>query len=88
MNNFKCLFLAIVIVISITLIGCTLVGEDSTNYAEGTYSVTFTLVGRAPGCDIYVCDQTKVLYAMNRGTYNYGTYTLLVSADGSPMLLD
>lgn len=29
---------------------------------------------------------TKVMYAVSDGCYNHGTFTLLVNADGSPML--
>lgn len=31
---------------------------------------------------------TKVMYAVSDGSYNYGTFTLLVNADGSPMLYE
>ena len=29
---------------------------------------------------------TKVMYVVSDGSYNYGTFTLLVNADGTPML--
>jgi hypothetical protein len=29
---------------------------------------------------------TKVMYVISSGTYNHGTFTLLVNADGSPMI--
>lgn len=29
---------------------------------------------------------TKVMYAVSRGGYNRGTFTLLVNADGTPMI--
>jgi hypothetical protein len=32
--------------------------------------------------------QTKVMYAVSLGYSNYGNFTLLVNADGSPMLYD
>ena len=28
---------------------------------------------------------TKVMYAVSQGSYNYGNFTLLVNADGTPM---
>lgn len=31
---------------------------------------------------------TKVMYAVSWGSYNIGTFTLLVNADGSPMLYE
>jgi hypothetical protein len=30
--------------------------------------------------------ETKVMYAVSRGYYNCGTFTLLVNADGTPMI--
>lgn len=30
--------------------------------------------------------KTKVMYAVSDGSYNYGTFTLLVNADGTPMI--
>jgi hypothetical protein len=30
--------------------------------------------------------ETKVMYAVSDGRYNRGTFTLLVNADGSPMV--
>ena len=30
--------------------------------------------------------ETKVMYAVSRGSYNKGTVTLLVNADGTPMI--
>ena len=30
--------------------------------------------------------ETKVMYAVSRGSYNQGTMTLLVNADGTPMI--
>ena len=31
---------------------------------------------------------TKVMYVMSDGTYNHGTFTLLVNADGTPMVYE
>lgn len=31
---------------------------------------------------------TKVMYAVSTGTYNYGTFTLLVDAAGKPMIYE
>ena len=31
---------------------------------------------------------TKVMYAVSRGHYNYGTFTLLVDENGSPMIYE
>lgn len=31
---------------------------------------------------------TKVMYVVSRDTYNHGTFTLLVDADGKPMIYE
>lgn len=31
---------------------------------------------------------TKVMYAISDGAHNYGNFTLLVNADGTPMLYE
>lgn len=30
--------------------------------------------------------ETKVMYAVSAGSYNFGTFTLMVDSDGSPLL--
>lgn len=50
--------------------------------------ITFTQVGEGPYCKIYVCDQTRVLYAVSASSRNWGSYTVLVNPDGSPMTLE
>ena len=36
--------------------------------------------------DIVADRETDVMYAVSRGVYNQGTFTLLVDADGKPLL--
>lgn len=38
--------------------------------------------------DIVYHKDTKVMYAVSRGTYNKGTFTLLVNPDGNPMIYE
>ena len=37
---------------------------------------------------IYADRKTKVMYAVSKGTYNNGNFTVLVDADGKPLLWD
>lgn len=46
----------------------------------------FTTVERGPSYAIVYHNDTKVMYAISNGSYNYGTFTLLVDSDGAPML--
>ena len=36
--------------------------------------------------DVVYHKNTKVMYAVSRGEYNSGTFTLLVDAEGNPMI--
>ena len=36
--------------------------------------------------DVYADRETGVMYAVSRGTYNQGNFTVLVDADGKPLL--
>lgn len=38
--------------------------------------------------DVVYNKDTKVMYAISRGGYNQGTFTLLVNPDGSPMVYE
>ena len=46
----------------------------------------FIEVERAGSWRIVYHKNTKVMYAVSFGSYNLGTFTLLVNADGTPML--
>lgn len=38
--------------------------------------------------DVVYHRDTKVMYVVSRGSYNCGTFTLLVNPDGTPMLYE
>lgn len=48
----------------------------------------FETVFSGAAYNIVYHEQTKVMYVMSKGRYNYGTFTLLVNADGTPMVWD
>lgn len=48
----------------------------------------FRRVEARTGYDIVYCTKTKVMYVVSKGAYNCWTFTLLVNADGTPMLYD
>ncbi len=70
------------------LAGCGPMKEEAirTKKEEPKQSVTFVQVGETLYGKIMVCEQTEVMYVVSNGKYNHGTYTLLVNADGTPML--
>ena len=46
----------------------------------------FVVVERGTSWVVMYHKDTKVMYAVSNGSYNYGTFTLLVDADGTPMV--
>ena len=60
---------------------CSEVQEENTNGMS-----MFVKVESTHPWDVVYHKDTKVMYAVSRGSYNQGTFTLLVNEDGTPML--
>lgn len=69
-----------IILILLMLTGCT-----TEKKAEETDGV-FKIISYSCGAYIVYDTETKVEYAVSTGSYNYGNYTMLVNADGTPKL--
>ena len=71
----------------VLLCGCSsnYVETEKTNQAEKNTSM-FVEREEANRWIIVYHKETKVMYAVSYGSYNIGTFTLLVNADGTPML--
>lgn len=54
--------------------------DDDTKYSM------FVLIEYTQNYRIVYHRDTKVMYAVSDGSYNHGTFTLLVNPDGTPML--
>ena len=79
----KLLVLILALVMCLGLIaGCaeTTVEEDI-----GGKSM-FVIVEKSETWQVVYHRESKVMYAVSRGYYNSGTFTLMVNADGTPML--
>ena len=76
---------AFLIIVSIILMftGCTSTRAEAKEVDDGN---TFILVDADYYCWIVYHKDTKVMYAVSRSGYNAGTYTVLVNADGTPMI--
>ena len=68
------------------LCGCA----TPTKYSEGSTENTsmFVCVEQAGHWKICYHKETKVMYAVSYGVNNCGNFTLLVNADGTPMLYE
>ena len=70
------------IVCATLLIGCC------SSPAEGANDEMFVKIYNDHNYDIVYHKDTKVMYAISRGNYNQGTFTLLVNALGHPLLYE
>lgn len=79
---FICLFAFLLLAIS--LFGC---GQPVQREATGEDAPSmFVAVESTNIWHVVYHKDTKVMYAVSRGSYNAGNFTLLVTPDGSPML--
>ena len=79
---------AFLIILSIVVMftGCASTRAEATEVDDVDDGNTFILVDTDYYCWIVYHKDTKVMYAVSRSGYNAGTYTVLVNADGTPMI--
>lgn len=74
------------LMLSVTLMGC------SANPAETTYTddvpSRFVIIEQSDLWNVVADQETKVMYAVSAGSYNYGNFTMLVDSDGTPLLYE
>lgn len=71
----------------ILLCGCSVAETEKANENQESISM-FIEVEQAMSWKIVYHKDTKVMYAVSDRVYNHGTFTLLVNADGTPMLYE
>ena len=76
----------IVASIVLTFAGCASIRAEAKEVDGTDDGNTFILVNADYYCWIVYHKDTKVMYAVSRAPNNIGTYTLLVNADGTPMI--
>lgn len=81
-------FIAGVVACIVILSGCTgATVEDETQYNnKDTIASMFVIVECADYWYVVYNKDTKVMYSVSRGSSNRGNFTLLVNADGTPMI--
>ena len=78
--------LAYILILSMLLFsGCSRKNVESVNDNNKDTSM-FVEVEHTYMWTIVYHKETKVMYVVSNGAYNCGTFTLLVDADGKPML--
>lgn len=77
-------------VIIVAIIACMMLSSCSRVKADKDEDDTsmFVYVERTTWWDVVYHKDTKVMYVVSAGTNNYGTFTLLVGADGKPMIYE
>lgn len=74
---------AITLAAAAVLSGC---GNKVANESDSSAPSMFTTVEIAGSWTIVYHNETKVMYAVSAGYYNYGTFTVMLDTDGSPLL--
>lgn len=76
-------------IIAIALMALMLTGCTKTECVEETKDVSrFVTVENAWQWRIVYDKETGVMYAVSLGTYNQGAFTLLVDAEGKPLIYE
>lgn len=76
----------IILIATLILSGCAVktVGKVGTVQKDDTSM--FIEVEQTGVWKVVYHKETKVMYVVSTGAYNFGTFTLLVNADGTPMI--
>lgn len=81
MKKLKLIILVIALISSLFILsGCAISNAGTERQ--------FVKISSEPTFDIAYHKKTKVMYAISNGCYNYGTVTLLVDAEGKPLLYE
>lgn len=77
----RLLSMALAVVMAVCLVGCSNVENERKKDTS-----MFVCVETTATWQIVYHKETRVMYAVSDGSYNYGTFTVLLDADGKPML--
>ena len=76
-------FIAIMaLILCVCLCACNTVQREDTDAKTSM----FVVIEETYGWQIVYHKDTKVMYAVSAGSSNYGNFTMLVNADGTPMV--
>ena len=76
----------VIILCSTLLVGCKKMEHVEENNRSNTSM--FVTIENTVAFSVVYNKYTKVMYAVSNGAYNVGNVTLLVNADGTPMLYE
>ena len=85
--NKKQIFINVLLITLVASLCIVLLGGCSNVNAENSANVSrFVCVEHKYDWEVVYDRYTRVMYAVSRGSYNNGNFTLLVDADGKPLL--
>lgn len=73
-----------IVVMAFGLIGCH--NDSQPKELESVDGSSFLIVEYGVNYDIVYHKETKVMYIVSDGEYNRGNFTVMVNADGTPMI--
>lgn len=79
----KIIAILLVLAMVVCFVGCAEIEENTPEENS-----KFVIVEKTAIWTVVYHKDTRVMYAVSYGSYNCGTFTLLVNADGTPMLYD
>lgn len=79
-------FMVCFTVFAMTGCGARMATESELNNQKLHDTSMFVMVEEGDGYSIVYHRKTKVMYAVSAGTYNRGVFTVMLNADGKPML--
>ena len=78
--------IAMVMFIMLLVAGCAKVEKANSQKKKPDNISRFVEVEYAAMWEVVADRETGVMYAVSNGGYNHGTFTLLVDADGKPLI--
>ena len=84
-NRFKLMVVVLIICMLLTGCGAKMKREYDMKNQETNVSM-FVMLELGATYEIVYHQKTKVMYAISRGVYNCGTFTVMLDADGKPLL--
>lgn len=82
----KKIIVGIMIAFALLCTGCSSDTKSVEGESDGEETSMFVIVEKAPSWNVVYNKETKVMYAVSKGSYNRGTFTVLVNLDGTPMI--
>lgn len=80
--------LIVMLMLAVTLAGCGHSSESDIRDGEKSDQKRFVSVETEWSYFIMVDRETRVMYVVSNGTYNHGTFTVMVDENGKPLTWD